>query len=89
MTKQELREHYAGLAMQALIIDDAISSAVNMLKQDICDPCDREVMASFAVEVADLLIGALACKHEKTSKVHGVMTCDHCKETILCEEDLT
>lgn len=76
MTKQELREHYAGLAMQAIMVGRKYSMV-------------PENAAIHAVRCADALITALACKHEKTSKVHGVMTCEHCKETILCEEDLT
>lgn len=69
MTRQELREHYAGLAMQGILSNTEFKHTIDVMVQN-------------SIDVADALIEAIACKHEQTQEIHGVTTCKHCHEQI-------
>lgn len=74
MTRQELREHYAGLAMQSMMISDSWNDLT------------KEEYAKFAVIYADALLAEVQCKHEMKYTVHGVTHCSHCHQIILPEQ---
>lgn len=70
MTRQQLREHYAGLAMQAMIASDP--------KDELPAP----YVALKAVEYADALLKEVQCEHENHYTIHGMKTCHDCKQII-------